>query len=345
MSVFIIAEAGVNHNGDADRALAMVDVAREAGADAIKFQSFSAKKLVARGTSKAEYQKRQTGEGDQFEMLAALEMSDALHGRLAERCAQQGIEFMSTPFDEDALNLLVGLGIKRIKAPSGELVNHPFLRRIASHDLPIILSTGMGTLDEIREAVEVIAQTRQKHGYPASMAERVTILHCTSNYPAEAQELNLRAMVTIAEATGLPVGYSDHSLGIAASPAAVALGAQVIEKHFTLDRALPGPDHAASLEPAQLKAMIEQIRFVEQSLGSSEKAPTAAELKVRDVARRSVAAAADLPADKVLREEDLVLLRPGTGIAPKCMETLLGRRLKNAVPAGQLLAWNDLIDG
>jgi N,N'-diacetyllegionaminate synthase len=228
LSVFIIAEAGVNHNGDADRALAMVDAAKAAGADAVKFQTFSADKLAAPGAEKADYQKRETGEGNQHAMLKALEMSEALHDRLIARCREVGVEFMSTPFDEEAADFLVGAGMARIKVPSGEIVNHPFLRHLAAKDRPLIVSTGMATLEEIREAVAVIAETRATHGFTAPMAEAVTILHCTSNYPAAPSDVNLRAMRTIGEATGLPVGYSDHTLGLAVSTAAVALGATVI---------------------------------------------------------------------------------------------------------------------
>lgn len=344
MSVFIIAEAGVNHNGDLERALAMVDIARDAGADAIKFQTFTADRLASPHAEKAEYQKRETGDGDQHAMLKALEMSDDMHRRLIARCKSVGIEFMSTPFDEEAADLLVGMGMGRIKVPSGEIVSHSFLRHLAAKDLPLIMSSGMATLEEIVEALAVIAAARVSCGLEASLAGRVTVLHCTSNYPAEPEELNLRAMATIAEATGLPVGYSDHSLGIAISPAAVAMGATVIEKHFTLDRTLPGPDHRASLDPAELAAMIQQIRTVEKALGSSEKAPSDSELKVRAVARRSVAARLALPAGHVLTPVDLTLLRPGTGIAPRDMERLVGQRLTVPVEAGDLFAWSGLAE-
>lgn len=344
MSVFIIAEAGVNHNGDTDRALAMVDAAAAAGADAVKFQTFSADKLAAPGAEKAEYQKRETGDGDQHAMLKALEMSEDMHRRLVERCEAVGIEFMSTPFDEDAADMLVALGMARIKVPSGELVSFPFLRHLAAKDLPIILSTGMATLAEIVEALEVIAAARQANGLTAPLNERVTVLHCTSNYPAVPEELNLRAMRTIAERTGLPVGYSDHSLGIAVSPAAVALGAQVIEKHFTLDRTLPGPDHRASLEPGELQAMVQQIRIVERALGSPDKAPSESELKVRAVARRSVASRGALAPGHQLTAADLILLRPGTGIAPRDMDGLVGRTLTGSKAAGDLFTWADLAE-
>ena len=342
MSVFVIAEAGVNHNGDAARALEMVDVAAECGADAIKFQSFSADKLAGKSADKADYQKRETGEGGQYAMLKALEMSEGLHRDLVARCAEKGIEFMSTPFDEEAADFLLTLGMKRIKVPSGEIVNHPFLKHLAGKDVPLIVSTGMADLAEVEEAVAVIAAVRAAHGFAAPLASMLTILHCTSNYPAAPGDVNLRAMTTIAGATGMAVGYSDHTLGMAVSTAAVALGATVIEKHFTLDRTLPGPDHRASLMPDELAALIGQIRTVEAALGSPEKAPTAAELPVRAVARRSVSSARALTAGTVLAADDLVLLRPGTGIAPKYYEALPGRVLARDVAAGMPLAWDDL---
>lgn len=342
MSVFIIAEAGVNHNGDAARALAMVDAAKAAGADAIKFQTFSADKLAAPGAEKAEYQKRETGEGDQHGMLKALEMSEDLHHRLIARCAEVGVEFMSTPFDEEAADFLIAAGMRRIKVPSGEIVNHPFLGHLAALDRPMIVSTGMATMDEITEAVTVIAATRAERGLTAPLAEVVTILHCTSNYPAAPSDVNLRAMRSIAETTGLPVGYSDHTLGLAVSTAAVALGASVIEKHFTLDPSLPGPDHRASLTVDELTALVRQIRDVEAALGSAVKAPTAAEMPVRAVARRSVMARRALPAGHVLSEDDLILLRPATGIAPRHFHALSGRTLQRDIEAGQPLDWDAL---
>ena len=344
MSVFIIAEAGVNHNGDADRALAMVDAAKSAGADAVKFQTFSADKLAAPGAEKADYQKRETGDGDQHGMLKALEMSEDLHHRLINRCAELGVEFMSTPFDEEAADFLVAAGMARIKVPSGEIVNHPFLRHLAALDRPLIVSTGMATMEEITDAVAVIAETRANQGLTAPMDQVVTILHCTSNYPAAPSDVNLRAMRTINEVTGLPVGYSDHTLGLAVSTAAVALGAIVIEKHFTLDTTLAGPDHRASLTVEELTALVRQIRDVDAALGSAVKAPTAAELPVRAVARRSVMARKTLPAGHVLTEADLILLRPANGIAPRHFHALPGRTLQTDVEAGQPLTW-DVLSG
>ena len=342
MGVFIIAEAGVNHNGDAGRALEMVDAAATAGADAVKFQTFSADKLAAPGAEKAEYQKRQTGDGGQHAMLKALEMSDDLHRRLVARCAERGIEFMSTPFDEEAADLLDDLGMRRIKVPSGEIVNHPFLRHLATKNRPMIVSTGMATMQEIEEALEVIAAARAARGFATPMTEMVTVLHCTSNYPAAASDVNLRAMRTIGDVTGHPVGYSDHTLGLAVSTAAVALGATVIEKHFTLSRTLPGPDHSASLTVEELSQLIRQIRDVEAALGSPVKAPTDVELPVRAVVRRSVMARRSMPAGHTLSARDLVLLRPASGIEPKHFDALPGRVLTAAVEAGQPLTWDHL---
>lgn len=330
MSVLFIAEAGVNHNGSLDRALAMVEAAAKAGADAIKFQTFSAEKLVSPLARKADYQARETGEGGQFEMLKALELSEDDHRALFARCAEAGIEFMSTPFDSEAVDFLVALGMKRLKVPSGEITNIPFLKHLAAKRLPVILSTGMADMDEIDEAAALFD--------PAQL----TILHCTSNYPASPADVNLRAMASIATHTGLPVGYSDHTLGLAVSTAAVAMGAVVIEKHFTLDRGLSGPDHSASLEPEELAALLRQVRDVEAALGSEIKAPTASELPVRDVARRSVCMTRDLAAGEGISADDLVLLRPGTGIAPKHLDELPGRTLSRAIAAGTPLQWDDL---
>lgn len=342
MGVFFIAEAGVNHNGDPARALAMVDAAHAAGADAIKFQTFTAEKLVSPSAQKADYQTRETGAGNQHDMLKALEMSDGLHHALFARCAQLGIAFMSTPFHEEAATFLVALGMTHLKIPSGEITNHPFLRYLAQFDRDLILSTGMATMDEIKDAIAVIGAARAAHGFTQPLAERLTILHCTSNYPAACSDVNLRAMRTIADETGMPVGYSDHTLGIAVSTAAVALGATVIEKHFTMDRSLPGPDHRASLELDELAALIRQIRDVEAALGSSIKAPTDSELPVRAVARRSICIVGNLPQGHVLGASDLTLLRPASGIEPKHFDAIAGRTLAVAVESGTPLTWNHL---
>lgn len=339
---FIIAEAGVNHNGDPKLAMDLVDAAARCGADAVKFQSFSADKLVAPGAEKAEYQKLETGEGDQHAMLKALEMSEALHLELFARCAEMGIEFMSTPFDEAAADFLLALGMKRIKVPSGEITNEPFLAFLAAKGLPLIISTGMASMDEIRRAVEIVETTRKKSGLKEPLEEVVTILHCTSNYPARCSDVNLLAMQSIARDTGLPPGYSDHTLGLAVSTAAVALGATVIEKHFTLDRAMPGPDHKASLSPEQLGSLVRQIRDVEAALGSAIKQPTASELPVRALVRRSVTAARSIPAGKVITAPDVVLLRPGTGIQPGELPMVLGKLTLHDIAPGTTIQWSDL---
>ena len=288
MRCFIIAEAGVNHNGSDELALRLVEAAADAGADAVKFQTFRAELLAKPGSEKAVYQKSQTGAGDQLSMLRELELSESQHRLLQPRCEQLGIEFMSTPFDQPSVDFLLDLGVRRLKIPSGELTNHPFLKYISTKGVPLILSTGMASLEEVQDAVQVVRSVREQHAFTEPLAEVLTLLHCTSNYPAARENVNLRAMQTLHQATGLPVGYSDHTEGILVAPVAAALGATVIEKHFTLDHSLPGPDHAASLEPDELSEMIRNIRNVETLLGSSEKTPTQSELLVRDVVRRSV---------------------------------------------------------
>jgi N,N'-diacetyllegionaminate synthase len=338
--VFVIAEAGVNHNGDAERALQMIDVAAEAGADAVKFQTFSADRLAGPTAAKAEYQQRETGDGGQHDMLKALEMSDELHRRLFERCTARGIEFMSTPFDEQAADFLVSLGMQRLKVPSGEVVNHPFLRHLAAKRLPMIVSTGMATMDEVTEAVDLIGRCWGES--PPAADVPLTVLHCTSNYPAAPADVNLRAMTSMGDALRVPVGYSDHTLGATVAIAAVARGACVLEKHFTLDRSLPGPDHRASLDPAELKALVASIREVEVALGSDVKAPTPAELAVRAVARRSITASRDLAPGETIGASDVALLRPATGIPPKHLDEVIGRRIATAVAAGTPLRWDDL---
>ena len=333
--VFVIAEAGVNHDGDIDRALALCDAARAAGADAVKFQTFHAEDLVLPGAPTAAYQKRQTGEDDQFAMLRKLELSPAQHERIRDHCAAIGIEFFSTPFSLEAVDLLVALGVRRMKLPSGELTHRALVERACATGLPVLLSTGMATLDEVREALG------WAQGVRGSLAG-VTVLHCTSAYPAPDEALNLRAILTMREALGLPVGYSDHSLGIEAALAAVSLGATVIEKHLTLDRTLPGPDHAASLEPGEFAAMVRGIRRVTAMLGDGIKAPRPEEQDAARVARRSVVAAVDIPAGTVLRPEMLACRRPATGIAPRDWDRVVGRTARAAVPAGSVLRWEQL---
>lgn len=339
--VFIIAEAGVNHNGDEALAMQLVEIAANCGVDAVKFQTFSADKLVAKGTAKASYQARETGDGDQHSMLRALELSDAAHLRLAQACERHGIEFMSTPFDETAAEMLLGLGMRRIKVPSGELTNLPFLRFLAAKAMPLILSTGMADLKEIDRAVQEVKAVWARLGHTPS-ADTLTVLHCTSNYPAEFKDVNLNAMQTIGREISVPIGYSDHTLGIAVSTAAVALGATVIEKHFTIDKRMSGPDHSTSLSPDELKAMVDSIRAIEQCLGSASKAPTVTELPIRALVRRSVTLLRGLEAGATIHPEDVGLLRPGTGIPPADLERVIGRQTRQTLPAGSTLTWADL---
>lgn len=340
---FVIAEAGVNHNGSAELALQLVDVAARCGADAVKFQTFSADKLVRRGAEKAAYQQAATGGGDQHSMLKQLEMSEDLHRKLFARCQEMNIEFMSTPFDEEAVDFLLGLGMRRIKVPSGEITNIPFLRFLAGKNVPLIVSTGMASLAEVQDAVKAIAAERSRLGYMQELYQMLCILHCTSNYPAAPSDVNLRAMRTMANVIGMPVGYSDHTLGLAVSTAAVALRATVIEKHFTLDKQMPGPDHQASLDPEELAQLIDQIRAVESALGSSEKAPVPSELPVRALVRRSVTTVRDIAAGEILKASDVSLMRPGIGIPPKDLESVLGKIASRALPAGTTLFWGDLV--
>lgn len=342
MNCFVIAEAGVNHNGSLERALQMIDAAAAAGADAVKFQTFRADLLASTSAPKADYQTRTSGEGSQLAMLRALELSEDDHRALFKRCQEKNIEFMSTPFDPASADFLVRLGMRRIKVPSGELTHQGFIEHLAQYGLPLLVSTGMADLAEVQEAIAWIAQARAQAGLPPLQDADLSLLHCTSNYPAQPSDVNLRALATLAQASGRAVGYSDHTLGITISIAAVALGACVIEKHFTLDRTLPGPDHQASIEVNELATMVRAIRDVEVALGNGVKAPQAAELPVRDVARRSVTLRVAQPAGHQLTADDLDVLRPGTGIAPKALREVTGRRLARALPAGTTLQWNDL---
>ncbi len=340
--VFVIAEAGVNHNGSLELALQLVDAARAAGADAVKFQTFRAGDVVTPDAVTADYQRTNTGETSQFEMIKKLELDEAAHAQVARHCRQQGIEFFSTPFSEDAVAMLVRLGVRRLKLPSGEITNKRLLECAADTGLPLLMSSGMATLEEVQRAIGWIAARWQAGGRPAPGRANLTVLHCTSAYPAPADSLNLRALATIAQATGLPVGYSDHSQGVEAALAAVALGATVIEKHLTLDKELPGPDHRASADPAEFAAMVQGIRSVEAMLGDGVKQPQPIEQNTRDVARRSLVVMRDLSQGHRLRDEDLGLRRPGTGIAPDQWEQAVGRRLAMDLRAHTTLEWSML---
>ena len=322
---FIIAEAGVNHNGDLGRARALVDVAAEAGADAVKFQTFTADGLVTRSAPTADYQRRAlSGEPSQHAMLAALELSPAAHEALWAHCAARKIEFLSTPFDVESAYYLKRLGVRRLKIASGDVTNLPMLEVVGGLGLPLILSTGMADLDEVDAAVATLR---------AVGLTDLVLLQCVSNYPADPTLTNLRAMDTLAQRFGTPVGLSDHSLGLTVAIAAVARGAACVEKHFTLDRSLPGPDHQASLTPHELASLVRAVREVEGALGDGVKRPAPSELPMRLVARKSLVARRDLPAGVVLRREDLVILRPGTGLPPSALPRVLGRRTAGAVPA------------
>lgn len=331
MKTLIIAEAGVNHNGDINIALDLVRRAADAGADLIKFQTFQTGRSIARHAPKADYQKQTTGACEsQYDMVRRLELSLDDHHRLLEECRRCGIGFFSTAFDRDSHDLLINLGIDRVKIPSGELTNLPLLRHMTRQGLPVILSTGMATLGEIESALAVIVS----NGIPR---ENVTILHCTTEYPAPMGEVNLRAMLTLSAAFGTAVGYSDHTEGIEIPIAAVALGATIIEKHFTLDRSLPGPDHLASIDPAQLKAMVRAIRNIEVALGDGLKVPTASEQKNKLIARKSIVAARRIAAGEVFDESNLDTKRPGTGLSPLFWDDVVGRIAKRDFDEDELI--------
>lgn len=316
---YIIAEAGVNHNGSLELALQLVDTASDAGADAVKFQTFKADALVTKTTSKADYQTTNTGNSEsQHSMLSKLELSAADHDILIEHCQKKDITFLSTGFDTDSLKLLKSLDLPRYKIPSGEITNLPLLRQLASFEKPLIVSTGMATLEEIAETLEALE---------AAGVQRcdITLLHCTTQYPTPMENVNLRAMLSMGEQfKGVEIGYSDHTLGIEVPIAAVALGATVIEKHFTLDRAMPGPDHAASLEPHELKAMVTAIHNIQQALGDGHKEPCAAELVTRKVARKAIVAAQPIQVGEVLTEDNLTVKRAEGGISPMLWDSVIG---------------------
>ncbi|MFM0152677.1 N-acetylneuraminate synthase [Paraburkholderia sediminicola] len=316
----VIAEAGVNHNGSLDLAHRLVDVAAQAGADFVKFQTFRTEALVTRAAQKADYQKRTTGHTEtQFEMLKKLELDENAFRELAAYAKLKGIGFLSTPFDIESARFLTTLGVSAFKVSSGDLTNIPFLRELAGMGLPIILSSGMATLGELEEAVD----TCERSGVPI---DKLTLLHCTTEYPAPAEEINLRAIQTIAAAfPGATFGYSDHTEGIEIPIAAVAMGAQVIEKHFTLDRAMEGPDHKASLEPTELAAMVRAIRRVAVALGDGRKRPTASELPNRQIARKSIVAARPIAKGETFTEQNLSIRRPGNGVSPARWDSLIGQ--------------------
>lgn len=316
MGIYIIAEAGVNHNGSFDLACRLADEAKASGADCVKYQTFKPERLVSRTAQKAEYQKATTGNADsQLEMLRALALSEDEFVRLKAHCEEIGIAFLSTPFDLESLSFLDELGVPFWKIPSGEVTNLPYLLAIAKTKKPVVMSTGMCELEEIRAAVEVL----KANGTP-----EITLLHCNTEYPTPFEDVNLRAMETLRKEFGVEVGYSDHTEGIEVPIAAVAMGATVIEKHFTLDRSMEGPDHKASLEPRELAAMVSAIRNIEQAIGGAKKTASPSEQKNRAVARKSIVAARAIAQGELLTEENLTVKRPGSGISPMRWFEVLG---------------------
>jgi N,N'-diacetyllegionaminate synthase len=333
--VTIIAEAGVNHNGEIEKAKQLIDAAAEAGADYVKFQTFKADKLVSTEAKKASYQSKNINDGDdsQYGMLKKLELSEADHHILKKYADEAGIKFLSTGFDEDSLDFLDSVGIDFFKVPSGEITNYPYLKHMASKKKPVVVSTGMSSLGEIEQALDVLTQA----GVPI---EDIAVLHCNSQYPTPFEDVNLGAMLSIRDAFKVRVGYSDHTLGIEIPIAAVALGATVIEKHFTLDRNLPGPDHKASLEPNELAHMVRSIRNVELALqGDGRKRASASELPNKSLVRKSIHLATDKKEGDVLSKSDLIMKRPGDGISPMLLDLVIGKKVSKNLASGEKLTW------
>lgn len=333
-AVFIIAEAGINHNGQMSYAKKLIDVAKDAGADAVKFQTFNTEELVTQSAQKADYQKEAGGSGEsQYDMLKRLELKKGDFIELARYSKKRGITFLSTPFDKESVDLLDAIGMPVFKIGSGEITNFPLLTYTARKGKPIIISTGMATLPEIEEALKIL----RKQG-----AKNTILLHCVSSYPARIEDINLKVMETLKRAFRLPIGFSDHTLGLTASIAAVALGACVIEKHFTLDKKLPGPDHRASLEPNELKQMIRAIRDVEKAMGNGKKRPTKDEEVNKKAVRRSIIAKADILEGTIITEEILAVKRPGTGITSRYIERVVGRIARKNIRRNELIKWEML---
>ena len=321
--IIIIAEAGVNHNGDMAKAKALIDKGAEAGVDYVKFQTFKAGNLVTKQAKRAAYQDRNTQDNDtQYEMLKKLELSQAVHQELIDYCAQKGVQFLSTGFDVESLEFLARLGITIAKVPSGEITNLPYLRKVAALFPEVILSTGMATIIEIKDAVKVLTDNGVNK-------DKITVLHCNTEYPTTMEDVNLRAMLHIQQEVGVAIGYSDHTLGIEVPIAAVALGATVIEKHFTLDKTLPGPDHKASLEPDELKAMVTAIRNIEKAVGGSGlKEVSISEAKNKPIARKSIVASKSIKKGDFFTEENITVKRPGIGISPMQWDDVIGKTAK-----------------
>ena len=331
MSVFIIAEAGVNHNGSIKLAKQLVDVAVDAGADAVKFQSFKAADLVSKNAQKAEYQKTTTDEEEsQFDMIKKLELDGHSHRELISYCKSKKIMFLSSPFDIDSIKLLHDLGLEIFKIPSGEITNLPYLREIGKLNKKVILSTGMANLKEIKDAIDILRTE-------GTQKDNITVLHANTMYPTPMRDVNLKAMLTIGETFDISYGYSDHTLGIEVDIAAVAMGAKCIEKHFTLDKNLEGPDHKASLEPDELKSMISAIRNIEIALGSGIKKPTDSETSNIQIARKSIVAKTKIKKGDVLNEKNLSIKRPGSGISPMRWDKIVGTKAKKNYNEDELL--------
>lgn len=329
--VLIIAEAGVNHNGDIRLAKQLIDAAAEAGADLVKFQTFNANRLVTRAAKKADYQAQNTDISEsQYEMLRRLELSEGMHRELIAYCALRNIGFFSTGFDTESIDLLLSLGQNHFKIPSGEITNLPYLRHIGKLRKSVILSTGMATLGDIEAAIDVLERA-------GTARAQLKVLHCTTEYPTPINEVNLRAMQSIHAAFGVAVGYSDHTAGIEVAIAAVAIGATVIEKHFTLDRNLPGPDHKASLEPGELKAMVAAIRNIEVALGDGIKRLTPSEARNKPVARKSLVASQVIKAGVAFSAQNVTTKRPGTGISPMCWDEVIGQIATRDFAADELI--------
>ena len=329
--VFIIAEAGVNHNGDLAIAKRMVDVAAGAGADAVKFQTFKAERLVSKNAPKAEYQRSVTSESEsQLEMLSKVELDAGFHKELISYCKVRGIKFLSTPFDLESIELLNELGLDTLKIPSGEIVNLPYLRKIGSLGKRLIMSTGMANMNEAQQAVDILVRA----GTPGS---DIVVLQCNTEYPTRVEDANLMAMCTMREVLSIDVGYSDHTPGIEVAIAAAALGASVIEKHFTLDRKMDGPDHKASLEPEELMSMVKAIRNVEKALGEGIKEPSNSELKNKAIARKSIVASKDIKKGECFSGENITTKRPGAGISPMEWDNVLGKEAKRDFKDDELI--------
>lgn len=334
--VYIIAEAGVNHNGDIEKALKLVEIAKDAGADVVKFQTFIPELVISKYATKAEYQKATTGSQEsQLDMVRKLYLDVDAHKRLIKHCGKLGIQYLSTPFDLVSIDTLIDLGIETFKIPSGEVTNIPYLKKIGKLNKRIIMSTGMCYLGEIETAMNILI----KEG---TQKQNIAILHCNTEYPTPMQDVNLLAMNTIQKAFDVEVGYSDHTLGIEVPIAAVAMGATIIEKHFTLDKNMEGPDHKASLDPSELKAMVMAIRNIEKALGDGIKKPSPSEEKNIEIARKSIHLTKDLPEGHVIAETDLTMKRPGNGIAAALIENVIGKTLKRPLTEDHKLAWEDM---